>query len=144
MAVHLDHLMIPSKNREAAARRLAEILGVTWAPAKIGPFTALYVNDGLTIDFDEWTEEFPKGHYCFRVPEAEFQVILARLVASGIAYRSLPHGPNDHQVNTSLGSHIVYWSEPDGHVWELLTESYARASAQGQSHSRVDVNTLSR
>ena len=136
MAVHLDHLMIPSRNREAAARRLAEILGVTWAPARIGPFTAVHVNDGLTIDFDEWAGEFPKGHYCFRVTEPEFHVILARLSASGIAYRSLPHGPDDRQVNTSLGSHIVYWGEPDGHVWELLTESYARAAAQGQSNSK--------
>ena len=136
MTVHLDHLMIPSKNREAAAQRLAEILGVTWGEATIGPFTAVYVNDGLTIDFDEWTQEFPKGHYCFRVTEPKFRVILARLSASGIPYRSLPHGPDDHQVNTSLGSHIVYWSEPDGHVWELLTESYARAPGQRQSQSK--------
>lgn len=136
MTVHLDHLLIPSKNREAAARRLAEILGVTWAPATIGPFTAVHVNDGLTIDFDEWTQDFPKGHYCFRVPESEFRVILARLSASGTSYRSLPHGPDDHQVNTSLGSLIVYWSEPDGHVWELLTESYARSPKQGQGESK--------
>ncbi|QTN21476.1 VOC family protein [Rhizobacter sp. AJA081-3] len=137
MAVHLDHLMIPSKSSEAAARTLAEILGVTWAPAKVGPFIAVHVNDSLTIDFDEWTDEFPKGHYCFRVSELEFQVILARLVASGIAYRSLPHGPNDYQVNTSLGSLIVYWDEPDGHVWELLTQSYARDSGKqtGQTQS---------
>jgi hypothetical protein len=135
MAVDLDHLIIPSKSREAAARRLAEILGVTWAPARVGPFTAVHVNNHLTIDFDEWTDEVPKGHYCFRVSEPEFQVILARLVALGIAYRSVPHGPNDSQVNTSLGSCIVYWSEPDGHVWELLTESYARASGQDQGHS---------
>jgi len=130
MTVHLDHLMIPASNREAAARKLAGILGVPWAPAQVGPFTAVHVNDSLTIDFDEWATEFPKGHYCFRVTEPKFQVILARLVASGIAYRSLPHGPNDGQVNTSLGSRIVYWSEPDGHVWELLTHSYARAPAR--------------
>jgi len=129
MAVHLDHLLIPSKNREAAAKRLAQILGVSYGPAKIGPFTAVHVNDGLTIDFDEWAEVFPKGHYCFRVTESEFQEVLGRLVALGVPYRSLPHGAEDHAVNTSLGSPIVYWSEPDGHVWELLVQSYARAAS---------------
>jgi hypothetical protein len=29
-------------------------------------------------------------------------------------------------VNTAHGGRIVYWSEPDGHVWEALTVSYAR------------------
>ncbi len=126
MTVQLDHLLIPARNKEAAARQLAEILGVRWGPARVGPFSAVHVNDSLTIDFDEWTEDFPKGHYCFRVAEAEFQAILGRLQASGIAYRSLPHGPGDRKVNTSMGGSTVYWSEPGGHVWELLTESYAR------------------
>jgi len=130
MSLHLDHLLIPSRDRMAAARRLAEILGVRWAPARIGPFAAVHVNEGLTIDFDEWADDFPKGHYCFRTSEAGFDAILQRLVAAGIPYRSLPHGPDDSAVNTSLGSRIVYWSEPDGHVWELLTESYARAGSQ--------------
>lgn len=126
MQVQLDHLMIPARDKVAAAQQLARILGVSWAPANVGPFAAVYVNDGLTIDFDEWTEEFPKGHYCFRVSEAQFGGILARLKELCISYRSLPHGPVDYQVNRSIGGCIVYWAEPDGHVWEVLTQSYAR------------------
>jgi hypothetical protein len=126
MSAHLDHFIIPAKNKVAAARRLAEIFDVAWAPANIGPFAAVHINGGLTIDFDEWTETIPKGHYCFRVSEDEFNVILDRLRNLGIAYRSLPHGPPDCQVNRSAGGSIIYWSEPDGHVWELLTQSYAR------------------
>ncbi len=30
------------------------------------------------------------------------------------------------QINTDHGGRIVYWKEPDGHVWEALTQSYAR------------------
>ena len=48
-------------------------------------------------------------------------------------YRSTPHGPVDMQVNTAHGGRIVYWSEPDGHVWEALTVSYARQPQQGTS-----------
>ena len=127
MAVELDHIMIPASNKVAAAQQLAQLLGVAWAPANIGPFAAVYVNAGLTIDFDERGGDVPKGHYCFRVSEAEFDVILGRLKALGIPYRSLPHGEPDFEVNSRIGGRIVYWSEPDGHVWELLTQSYARA-----------------
>jgi catechol 2,3-dioxygenase-like lactoylglutathione lyase family enzyme len=126
MSIALDHLLIPSRDRDAAADLLARILGVQSAPARIGPFTAVHVNDGLTIDFDTWEGDVPKGHYCFRVDEAEFDAVLRRLQDEGIAWRSLPHGPEDRKVNTSLGSRILYWAEPDGHVWELLTQSYAR------------------
>lgn len=127
MRIELDHLLVPSADREAAARLLAGLLGVRWAPARFGPFSAVHVNEALTIDFDQWADPVPQGHYCFRTDEAGFDAVLARLQAQGIAYRSTPHGANDFAVNTSLGSRIVYWAEPDGHVWELLTESYARA-----------------
>jgi hypothetical protein len=36
------------------------------------------------------------------------------------------HGPVDFQIDTELGGRIVYWNEPDGHQWEMLTVSYAR------------------
>ena len=72
------------------------------------------------------SESFPVQHYCFRVTQDEFDAILGRIQAAGIAYRSQPHGPADMRVNTGHGGSIVYWNEPDGHVWELLTVSYAR------------------
>ena len=128
MPVSLDHIMIPSRNKISAAQRLSGILGVDWTEAEIGPFAAVYVNDQFTIDFDEWEGEFQKGRYCFRVDEFEFEAILRRIKDAGIPYRSLPHGNDDNQVNTRLGSKIVYWGEPDGHVWELLTVSYSRSA----------------
>jgi hypothetical protein len=126
MAIQLDHLLVPSRDRFAAARRLADLLGVPWSEIGMGPFCPVYVNDGLTLDFDQATGPFPVQHYCFRVSQDEFDVILGRIQAAGIAYRSTPHGAVDMQVNTQHGGSIVYWSEPDGHVWELLTVSYAR------------------
>jgi len=62
------------------------------------------------------------------VPAADRRAsaVLARIQARGIDYRSLPHGPVDKQVNTQHGGRIVYWGQPDGHVWEMLTVSYAR------------------
>jgi hypothetical protein len=63
------------------------------------------------------------------VSEEEFDAILGRIKAAGIAYRSSVHGPVDFQIDAQHGGKIVYWNEPDGHQWEMLTESYARRPA---------------
>jgi hypothetical protein len=126
MSVQLDHLLVPSRDRRAGAKLLAGLLGVPWSEAGIGPFCPVYVNDGLTLDFDQWSEPFPLIHYAFRVTDAEFDAILGRIRAAGIAFRSAVHGPVDHRIDTEHGGRIVYWNEPDGHQWELLTVSYAR------------------
>jgi len=126
MTIELDHLMVPSADRLAGASKLAGLLGVPWSETGIGPFAPVFVNDGLTLDFDTWTEPFPRIHYCFRVSQGEFDVILQRIRDAGIAFRSAVHGPVDSQVDTAHGGSIVYWNEPDGHQWEMLTVSYAR------------------
>ncbi len=126
MAAQLDHTMVSARDRRAAAELLAAILDVPWSETGVGPFCPVYVNDGLTLDFDQADGPFPIQHFCFRVSEPEFDRLVARLAARGIDYRSTPHGPVDRQVNTQHGGRIVYWSQPDGHVWEALTLSYAR------------------
>lgn len=127
MPPHLDHLIVPAKDRVAAARLLAHLLGVPWAEqAAIGPFSPVYVNASLTLDFDEWPEPVPKQHYAFSVTDEEFDAILARIRAAGLPFRSTPAGGDDHQINCALGGRLVYWGEPDGHAWEILTVSYAR------------------
>lgn len=131
MAIELDHLIVPAKDRNASAKLIADLFGVPWSMTGVGPFSPVYLNGGLTLDFDQWGENVPKQHYCFRVGQEEFDTILGRIRAAGIEVRSMPHGPGDGQVNTAHGGSIVYWSEPDGHVWELLTESYARRPSSG-------------
>jgi len=126
MSVHLDHAIVPSRDRKAAAELLATLLGVPWAESGAGPFSPVYVNEGLTLDFDQADGPFPVQHYCFRVSEADFDRIVARLEERGIEYRSTPHGPVDMQINTRHCGRIVYWNAPDRHVWEALTVSYAR------------------
>ena len=126
-SIELDHTIVASRDARAAAQRLADILGVPWAErSAFGPFCPVYVNAGLTLDFDQHDGTFPIQHFCFRVSEAAFDELTARLHLHGIPMRSTPHGAVDGQVNTQAGGRIVYWSEPDGHIWEALTVSYAR------------------
>ena len=124
MTIQLDHFIVPSRNQIASAKLLGELLGVPWAEAGVGPFSPVYINDGLTLDFIQTEEEFPVHHYCSRVGQAEFEAILGRIQQAGVKYRSTVRGPVDMRVDPQFGN--VYWNEPDGHQWEMLTVSYAR------------------
>ncbi len=126
MQIELDHFIVPARDKVAAAEQLALLLGVPWAPTANGPFAPVFVNGGLTLDFYQTQEEFPVHHYCFRVDPADFDAILGRIQAAGIAYRSDVRGPVNMQVNTDYGGKMVYWNVPEGHQWEVLTVSYAR------------------
>jgi len=124
MAIELDHFIVSSRDKVAAAKLLGELLGVAWAESGVGPFSPVYLNGGLTLDFFETDEPFPVEHFCFRVTWQEFDSILDRIKAAGIPYRSSVRGPVDMKVDEQYGN--VYWNEPDGHQWEMLIVSYAR------------------
>jgi len=124
MTMQLDHMIVPSHNRVAGARFLADLLGAPCAESQ-GTFSAVYVNEALTLDFAD-RERVESLHVCFRVSESDFDAILARIEAKGIMYRSSPRGDNDKQINRRLGGKNLYWEDADGHLWEILTVSYAR------------------
>lgn len=126
MAITLDHVMVLSHNKVEAGTFLARILEAPCGQANVGPFFAVYINDSLTIDFDEVAGPYPLQHLGFRVADAEFDGVLERIRIAGIAFRSMPNGPDDRTINTHMGARILYWTAPDGHVLEVHTKSYAR------------------
>jgi catechol 2,3-dioxygenase-like lactoylglutathione lyase family enzyme len=94
---------------------------------------SVYVNDSLTIDFVDPGLFGAEGvrveihHYCFRVSDAGFDAILERVKHIGLKYWSDQQlGEPDYKINTRLGGRGFYFTEPDGHSWEILTVSYAR------------------
>jgi catechol 2,3-dioxygenase-like lactoylglutathione lyase family enzyme len=125
MTIALDHLIVPARDPVASAKLLADLLSVPWEAAR-GHFTPVYVNDSLTLDF-ALREKFESHHYCFRVSDADFDAIFERVKGAGIKHRSRPNGPDDLEINTRLGGRNIYWNDADGHIWEILTVSYARA-----------------
>jgi hypothetical protein len=123
MTIDVDHVIVPTRDRSASAKALADLLGAPWAGA--GPFSAVYVNEGLTLDFVETDGAFPPHHYCFRVEEPEFNAIVGRLKKAGIKYHTGVHGPDAAQINMQFGYSSLFWHEPDGHQWEVLMVSHA-------------------
>ncbi len=129
MAILLDHLIVPSRDPVSAAQSVAGLLGVPWE-AGVGHFTPVYVSETLTLDFDR-CEQFESHHYCFHVGEEEFDGIFDRIKAAGISYRSQPRREHDMKLNTESGGRRFYWTDDDGHDWEVLTVSYARRGLRG-------------
>ena len=84
MSVQLDHAIVSVRDKRAAAELLAYLLGVPWEESGIGGFVPVYVNDGLTLDFDEADGSLPVQHFCFRVSDEEFDGIMARIKSKGM------------------------------------------------------------
>ena len=119
MGIQLDHTIVPSRDQDAAARAFAELFGLDYD----GPghrFSPVRVNDVLTLDFH--TEAaFEPHHYAFRIGDAEFDAIFARIKAKGIAFGSGPRSADDMRVNIRRGGRAVYFHDGDGHLLEILT-----------------------
>lgn len=125
MSVELDHAIVSVPDKKAAAKLLAQLLDVPWGETSAGRFAPVYVNEGLTLEFDETDKRLSVQHFCFRVSEEAFDAIFSRIADAGIEYRSSPLGPVDMKVNERNGGRNIYW-DADGVVWEILTVSYAR------------------
>ena len=134
MTIQLDHVIVPSRQPVASARLLAGLLGVSWEASR-GEFSPVYVNDSLTVDFME-REQFQRHHLCFRVDDADFDTILGRIQSAGLKYRSKPRGETDMIINRRLGGKNLYWEDSDGHLWEILTVSYARSDSPAPAVAR--------
>jgi hypothetical protein len=128
MTIELDHTIVPSHDRTRQAQFLADLLGVEWEEPH-GEFAPVYVNQEMTFDFQD-RDDFTYHHYCFRVSDEGFDEIFGRIKDRNIPYRSSPRGETDYTVRTRDGGKNIYWTCADGHIWEILTVSYARKGYQ--------------
>jgi catechol 2,3-dioxygenase-like lactoylglutathione lyase family enzyme len=120
MTIMLNHTIVPARDKQAAARLFAQLFGLTFN----GPgdhFAPVRVNDTLTLLFDDSDGAFESHHYAFHVDDAEFDAILGRVKAAGLAFGSAPWSLADGKLNDWNGGRGVYFKDPDGHVLELMT-----------------------
>ena len=119
MPIELNHTIVPALDKEASARFFAHIFGLSY-DGPMGHFAPVQVNAALTLDFDN-AKSFDSHHLAFKVSEDEFDAIFARIKAEGIVYGSGPYSQSDMQTNTWNGGRGIYFTDPNGHVLELLT-----------------------
>ena len=127
MAVFLDHTIVPSHDKERAARFFAEMFGLEYA-GLWGHFAPVKTNGGtLSIDFDD-REEFNQHHYAFLVTDEEFDEIFGRVKGAGRKYGSGPRSQEDMEINHRHSGRGFYFKCDDGHSWEVITHTYTTPS----------------
>lgn len=120
MSILLDHTIVPAHDKIGSAQFFATLFGLEFDRNAVGHFAPVRVNDSLTLDFME-SRRFESHHYAFKVSEAEFDAIFARIEVEGVAYGSGPMSLEDGAINHRGGGRGVYFRDPDGHILELLT-----------------------
>ena len=120
MTITLNHTIVPARDKDAAARWFAQLFGLPYDGAD-GHFAPVRVNPALTLLFDEDTGAFDSHHYAFHVSDGEFDTILGRVRAAGLAFGSAPWSLEDGELNDWNGGRGVYFRDPNGHVLELMT-----------------------
>ena len=117
--MELNHTIVPSRDKVAAARFFADIMGLRYlGPA--GHFAPVQVNAALTMDFDN-AADFKSHHYAFKVTDEEYDGIFARIEGNGVRYGAGPFSPDDGKINARHGGRGFYWRDVDGHLMEVLT-----------------------
>jgi catechol 2,3-dioxygenase-like lactoylglutathione lyase family enzyme len=119
MSIEINHMIVPATDRKASARFLGDILGVEPGPVIIPHFEPLQVG-GVTLDFMD-SAEVQSMHIAFLVDEAVFEAGYARLQELGIKTFADPMRSQPDEINRRFGGRGVYFDDPDGHFFELMT-----------------------
>lgn len=123
MPVQLDHTIVAARDRHASAAFLADLLGLA-PPTPFGPFMAVELDNGVTLDFADHQDAISTQHYAFLVSEAEFDEIFGRVQQRELAYWADPGRSRAGRINTNDGGRGIYFEDPDGHLLEILTRPY--------------------
>lgn len=123
MAIALNHTIVHARDPRASAGWLAELLGLP-DPVRFGPFHAVALDNGVTLDFTQSDAELTIEHYAFLVGEDDFDRIFERIRSRGLPYWADPAHRLARQINHHDGGRGVYWNDPDGHYLEIITRPY--------------------
>jgi catechol 2,3-dioxygenase-like lactoylglutathione lyase family enzyme len=127
VSIQLNHTIVYAVDRNAAAAFVAEILGLS-APKLFGPFLALELSNGVTLDFYANGRDVIPQHYAFLVSEGEFDEILARIRRLRLPYWADPFHRQLNEHNTADGGRGLYFEDISGHNLEIITRPYGSGS----------------
>lgn len=118
MSIEVNHLIVPATDKEASARFLADVLGVELG-SSVSHFRPVQIGQ-VTLDYDDAMDIRPM-HIAFLVDEVTFDAAHRRLVDSGAAIYADPGRRQPGRINHRHGGRGVYFDDPDGHLFELMT-----------------------
>lgn len=121
MNIEFNHTIVRARDKHAAARFLADLLGLP-VGEEVGPFLPITLANDVSLDYMDARDPAPQ-HYAFLVGDGEFDAALSRIRSAGIEFYALPGREQPGRINHRWGGRGVYFHDPDGHAMELLTRS---------------------
>ena len=123
MTAELNHTIIWSTDQERSAAFLADVLNRS-APKRIGRFSVVELDNGVAMDFATPDKEITPQHYAFLVDDDGFDHGMRSIMAHKLPYWADPARTRLNEINHKDGGRGVYFSDPDGHLLELITIPY--------------------
>lgn len=122
MSITLDHMVLASSDQEAAADRFASIMDLKVGEREgvDGKFVSVRVNDTLRLFFVA-SDNIMSQHVAFVVDDSSLFRILDRLRQRGMPFGSRPHEPENGRTDHPLAPRGLFWADPDGHLFEVMT-----------------------
>lgn len=124
MGVELNHTIVWCSDQKRSAAFIADILDRP-APVQFGHFTVVELDNGISLDFDTVSKPIAWQHYAFLVDDAGFDHGMERIRALGADYWADPARKHKGQINDTGSARYVYFTDPDGHLMELMTRPYS-------------------
>lgn len=122
MEITLNHTIVPSFDNVESAKFYARIFGFEYVK-EWGHFAVVKVNQTLSLDFMV-KDQFSSLHYAFKVDDQQFDEIFQRIKAENIGFGSGPYSASDGKINNDYGGRGVYFTDPNGHILEIITKDY--------------------
>ena len=123
LLTRFNHLAVAANDKHESATFLTDLLGLA-EPTAWGPFLSVMLDDGVRLDYAEPGGEFPGQHYALLVSDDVFDRALERIGARDVRFWADPRMQLPGEINTNHGGRGVYFNDPSGHHFELITQPY--------------------
>lgn len=123
MSIELNHTIVHVSDRERAASFVTDLFDLPPA-RRFGHFLVVDVDNGVSLDYMETDGTFDRQHYAFLVGEDDFTAIYGRIVERSIEHWADPGRSKPDTINHHDGGRGVYFADPDGHLYEIITRPY--------------------
>jgi catechol 2,3-dioxygenase-like lactoylglutathione lyase family enzyme len=121
--VQIDHFALPCRDADWSARYLATLLGdVEARPAgPDGDMCEVVLDHGATLLYMT-APEVARGHVALRVDADRFAHVVEELAERAVPFGNDPSDQRNGRTDDGLGSAgRVYFTDPDGHLIEIVT-----------------------
>ena len=123
MPAQLNHSIVWCRDKKRSADFLAGVLGLP-PPRTFMHFLIVDLANDVSLDYYETTEHLALQHFAFLVTESEFDPILERINQTVPQIWADPARTQPGEINHHFGGRGVYFADPDGHLFEVITRPY--------------------